>query len=531
MRTPQRRMATVSLLVSVALVAASCGSDDGNDSTSGVTAVADDGADGTTDEDSETAADSGAEGRSVVIAIADEPSTLDPQIAEDGNERAVTDNIYETLLRRDTETNDLIPHLARELPTQIDDTTWEFTLREDVRFTNGEAFNAEAVVYSVERVLDPDFGSAQLSFYGPINGAEAVDEFTVRITTDGFDPAVPARMYRLKMMPPGADGTDFGQEAIGTGPYQLERWDRGRQVLLSSNEDYWGLLPQISEVTFRFIPSSSTRVAGLGTGEINLATAVPPEQVADAPQVLTREGIEFPVYRLKNYEGPLEDPRVRQAMNYAVDKNSIAEDLYGGFATVASCQALTPGHFGYHPSLEPYPYDPDRARELLDEAGYNGEPLDFLGATGRWLKDSEIHEVIIGYLSEVGFNFDVDIRPFSAYLERFVPSEGQIQPDLGFVSSSNELFDASLADSYYLSTGSLSSFRNDDVDDALNAARVEANTDQRESYFHEALQIGCQENPVFLFLVNPQDIYGASADLNWVPRLDSSIYVPEMSLQ
>ncbi|MFP3908018.1 MAG: ABC transporter substrate-binding protein, partial [Acidimicrobiales bacterium] len=342
---------TLAVLIVAAFVAAACGNDDsGND---GGTSGNDDGTSGNDDgtsgnDDGTSGGDDSASGSSIVIAIADEPSTLDPQIAEDGNERAITDNIYETLLWRDTETNELEPFLAAELPTQVDDTTWEFVLREDVTFTNGEPFNAESVAYSVNRLVDPDFGSAQRDFYGPINGAEAVDEFTVHITTDGFDPVVPARMYRMKMLPAGADDTDYGQEAIGTGPYKLVEWERGQEVTLELNEDYWGETPSITDVTFRFIPSSGTRVAGLGTGEIHLSTLLPPEQAADAPQVLSRDGIEFPVYRLMNYDGLIEDPRIRQAMNYAVDKEAIADDLYSGFATVAQCQVLTEGHFGYN---------------------------------------------------------------------------------------------------------------------------------------------------------------------------------------
>ena len=103
----------------------------------------------------------GGAARAWSIAIADEPSTLDPQAAEDGNERAVTDNVYDTLLRRDPETNDLVPHLATALPTQIDDTTWEFKLRDGVTFTNGEPFDADAAAYSINRVIDPSFNSAQ----------------------------------------------------------------------------------------------------------------------------------------------------------------------------------------------------------------------------------------------------------------------------------------------------------------------------------------------------------------------------------
>lgn len=503
-------------LVGLMLIAA-CGSDD--DSTSS----GDDGG----------GSGSNAGATSIVIAIADEPSTLDPQKTEDGNERAVTDNIYETLVRRDTATNEIVPVLAERLPEQIDDTTWEFKLREGITFTNGEPFDAEAAAYSINRVMDPDYNSAQVDFYGGITGAEAVDATTVRVSTAELDPVLPARMVRLKMMPPQAsEDPSITENPIGTGPYKFVRWDRGQQVVLEANEDYWGEKPVIKSATIRFIGQAGTRLAGLQANEIHLATLLPPEQAKDAPKVLTRDGLEFPVYRLKNYDGVLADPRIRQAFNYAIDKEAIADQLFSGYASVAQCQTLTEAHFGFNPDLEAYPYDPDKAKQLLDEAGYDGEPVKLLGATGRWLKDAEMHEVVIGYLTEVGVKVQADIRPFSSYIDEFVKTVGDpAQPDIGFVSASNDLFDASKIESYYHSEGGLSSYVNEDVDAALAAARAATDSEEREAHFHEATRIGCEDDPVFIFTVNLQDIYGAAGDLVWEPRVDGALLISEMSFE
>lgn len=517
----RRRARILASLVAGTLIVAACGSDDSTSSTSGSTAPGDSGTPST---------DGGSGGSSLVIAIADEPSTLDPQATEDGNERAVTDNIYETLVRRNSATNELEPLLATELPTQVDDTTWEFKLRDGVTFSNGDPFNAEAAAFSINRVMDEKYNSAQRDFYGGIVKATAVDDLTVQVTLAEADPVFPARMYRLKMMSPTATGDSIVEKPVGTGPYVMESWDRGQQVVLKANPTYWGEQPSITDVTMKFIPQSSTRVAGLQSGEIQLATLLPPEQAGDAPKVISRNGIEFPVYRLKNYEGVLQDPRIRQAMNYAVDKEALAKDLFSGYASVAQCQPLTDAHFGYNPDLQPYPYDPEKARQLLNEAGYNGESISLLGATGRWLKDAEMTEAVIGYLTEVGFKIDPDIRPFSSYIDEFVKNVGNPQPDIGFVSASNELFDASKIESYYSSTGALSSFVNDDVDAALAAARAEADDSKRAADFADATSIGCTDDPVFIFTVNLQDIYGAAENLVWEPRADGSLYIPEMSL-
>lgn len=137
---------------------------------------------------------------SIVIAIADEPSTLDPQATEDGNERAVTDNIYETLLRRDSVTNELIPWLATEMPTMVSDTKWRFKLREGVTFSNGNPFDAAAAAFSINRVMNKEYNSGQIDFYGGIVDAVAVDALTLEVNLSAADPVFPARMYRLKML-------------------------------------------------------------------------------------------------------------------------------------------------------------------------------------------------------------------------------------------------------------------------------------------------------------------------------------------
>ena len=520
------------VFTALAVVAAACGSDDGGGgaSTGGSTAAEATTAGGTAS--GETTGSAGAAGgEGLVIAIADEPSTLDPQAAEDGNERAVNDNVYETLLRRDSETNELEPLLATDLPTQIDDTTWQFKLREGVTFSNGEPFNAEAAAYSVNRVVDEAFNSAQRDFYEGITGAEAVDATTLNVTTANNDPVFPARMYRLKMVPPEySKDPAFVESPVGTGPYTFVNWDRGSQVVLARNDDYWGEPPAIKDVTLRFISEAGTRVAGLQSGEIQLATLIPPEQAKDAPQAITREGLEFPVFRLKNYEGTLQDAKIRQAMNYAVDKEALANDLYGGFASVAKCQPLSEAHFGYDPDLEPYAYDPDKAKQLLQEAGYNGEELALLAPTGRWLKDAEVTEAVIGYLNEVGINVKADVRPFSSYITEFATGVGTPQPDIGFVAASNELFDASKIETYYHKEGALSSYVDEDVTAALNDARQQTDPTTREADFHTALKAGCETDPVFIFTVNLQDIYGASDNLTWKPRVDGSLYVPEMTI-
>jgi peptide/nickel transport system substrate-binding protein len=179
----------------------------------------------------------------ITIALGSEPTTLDPQLADDGSERAVNDNIYETLTAR-TPKGELVPGLAEAMPVHSAPEAWRFKLRPGIKFTNGEPFNADAVVFSVKRIIDPKFNSKQISYFAAITDARKIDDLTVDVITKGPDPILPARMYWMKMVPPvAAAKPDFIQNPIGTGPYKLVKWTRGTTIQLAKNDSYWGRRP------------------------------------------------------------------------------------------------------------------------------------------------------------------------------------------------------------------------------------------------------------------------------------------------
>lgn len=466
----------------------------------------------------------------ITVVIGEDPSTLDPQARDDGNERVVTDNIYETLLTRDANA-DLVPLLATEY-TQLDDTTWQFKLREGVTFHNGAPFNADAVVFSVKRIISPELNSEQLSNVGTIVDAVKVDDMTVNVITDGPDPTLPARVYWLKIVEPGyvqADPAKFANEPIGTGPYKFVSWNRGVEVVLQANADYWGGAPAIQTVHVRPILEESTRLAALQAGEADLVPNLLPEQIDQAPVAVHTPGLDFPIILLNTRSGPLADVRIRQAINYAVDKELLAEAIYGGFAVVADGQVLTPGHFGYNPDVEAYPYDPDQAKALLAEAGYDGTEIVIESERGRWLKDGELVEAIAGQLTEVGLNVRVNISEFSKYLDILFDQENRAQ--MIFVSHDNPFLDADRTFSNYVACdGRGSSYCNEEVTRLINEGRTEIDQAKREQMYHEVVKT-TRDEAAILFLVNVENIYGLSARLQWTPRLDGRILFATMGLK
>lgn len=469
-----------------------------------------------------------AHAQDIVIAIGSEPTTLDPHAADDGGEKAVNDNVYETLMTRDADGN-LDLGLAADWPMQIDPTTWEFTLRPDIRFHNGEPLNAEAVVFSVERMIDPDLNSEQLSYYSTLAGAEAVDELTVRILTSGPDPILPARMYYFMIAPPGASThEDFAESPVGTGPYRFVSWDRGSEIVLEANPDYWGDAPAIDGVTYRFIEESGTRLSALLAGEVDLITNLLPEFMEQVPQAASQRGLEHPIVILNADDGVTADVRVRQALNYAVDKQAMAAVLFEGAAQVEQGQLLGPTYFGFNPAITAYPYDPELARTLLEDAGALGEEITLVSTAGRWLKDREVTEVVAGFWQAAGMDVDVQIYEFDEYLTRLFDRETRAEAI--FVVSGNELLDADRSFSAYYSMdgfGASNSFT--ELRDWIDQARTETDLPRRQALYHEAVAFA-HEQAIMAWLLNINNIWGMSARLQWQPRVDGKMFVSTMSV-
>ncbi|MDJ0781528.1 MAG: ABC transporter substrate-binding protein [Desulfosarcinaceae bacterium] len=470
-----------------------------------------------------------AAGSSVTIALGSEPTTLDPQLREDGGERAVNDNIYDTVLTRSPK-GDLIPSLAVAMPTLVDATTWEVKLRSGVSFHNGEKMNADAVVHSVQRIIDPEFNSEQISFFSTITGAKKVDDLTVHVTTKGPDPILPSRLYWLKVVPPQhSQDAKFAEMPVGTGPYQMVGWKRGQSIELKRNDTYWGTKPQIEQVSYRFVEEPGTRLAGLMAGEFDLITNLLPEFTQQVPKSIHILGLEHPIIILNADKGVTKDARVRQALNYAVDKEALAKGLFEGFAQVAEGQLLSPSFFGFNPEVKAYPYDVAKAKELLKEAGAEGATVELVGTSGRWLKDRELVEAVAAYWQKAGINAKVRIFEFNEYLNRLF--DRKTRADGIFVVSSNELLDADKSFSAYYQAGGIGSSNSDaNLATLIDAARSETDVQKRASLYHQAVKLA-HDQAYFVWLLNIEDVYGLSERLNWPGRVDARLLVQEMMVK
>jgi peptide/nickel transport system substrate-binding protein len=333
----------------------------------------------------------------------------------------------------------------------------------------------------------------------------------------------------MKMVPPGASAeAGFAETPVGTGPYRFVSWERGSSITLEANPDSGGEAPAIDRVTFRFIEDPSARLSGLLAGEFDVMTNLLPEFVGQVPQAAHVQGQEHPIIILNADSGITADVRVRQALNYAVDKDALAEGLFEGYAQVSQGQLLAPSYFGYNQAVTAYPYDPERAQQLLAEAGAEGGTIELIGTAGRWLKDREVVEAVAAFWQEAGLDVDIQIYEFDEYLNRLFDRE--TRGDAIFVVSSNELQDADRAFSAFYAKGGIGASNSDEeLLRLITEARTETDTAARQGLYEQAVQLA-YDQAYFVWLLNIEDVYGLSERLQWTPRVDAKLLVREMAV-
>jgi peptide/nickel transport system substrate-binding protein len=470
-----------------------------------------------------------AQDQSIVVASYSEANSLDPQATDDDAQYPVLWRVYESLVDFDREGN-VVPLLAAELPKRIDDTTWEVDLLPDVTFSDGQPFTADSAVASIERIIDPDYGS-QLTEIETIKGAEKVDADTIRITTKAADPLLPYRLRSVKMLPENLP--DFNaDQANGTGPYMLASYKAASQAELVSNPEYRGDQPPVTNVTVRFIPDPGTRVQALKAGELDLMLGLLPDQMASAPKVIqTLAGTNTGLVRINAHAGILADARVRQALNYAIDSATLTENLFAGTATPANCQPAPPQAGNTNPALEPYPYDPEKAKQLIEAAGATGKPVDVSWSTGVFTQDRAIGEAVAEYWRDAGLDVNLKIQPYNPWLKDIYTS-GPKAPELTYTETDNSLnnIDRQVF-TFYHTKGAVNTYDDPGLDQEIEQAESTLDDAERQQLYDAILKKTC-DDAALVFLYFRKELLGASADLDYAVRSDvaSKLYYDQMYL-
>lgn len=462
----------------------------------------------------------------LVVGQIAEPQSLDPHTVTAVNDFRILVNIYDGLVRYADGTLNVEPSLAESWSISDDGLEYTFDLREGVEFHDGTPFNAEAVVFNFERMLDEnhpyhDTGPFPLSFnFGQVDTVEAVDDYEVKFTlSEPFAPFLSNLAYPTGLIiSPAAVreyGQDVGRHPSGTGAFKFEEWQANQRVVVSGNADYWDGAPDLEAVVFRPITDANTRVAEMLSGGIDMMVEVPPDNVAtfaedSAFNVYEQAGphLWFLILNLK--EEPFSDKRVRQAVNYAINKQALVDNVLQGTATVAT--GPTPPAFGwaYNEDLEPYPYDPERARELLAEAGAEGAEVTFYvteGGSGM-LDPISMGTAIQADLAAVGLDVNIETYEWNTFLGRVNPGlEGKADmAEMAWMTNDPDTLPfLALRTEAWPENGGFNSgyYSNPEVDELLNQARTATDRDERARLYKEMQEIVYDDAP-WAFIANWQ---------------------------
>jgi peptide/nickel transport system substrate-binding protein len=461
----------------------------------------------------------------VVIDLGSEPATLDPATTYEVDGWSIVHSIYDSLVQYGVDGQ--LEWLLAESWTQVDPTTVEIKLRSGIAFHNGEAFDASSLITTLNHIVDPKTASSIAGNFAPITKVSHVDPLTARLTLSQPAPWLPAQVAAwFAVLPPAyAAANDFTQKPVGTGPYSFVEWVAGDHITLEANPNYALAAvkgqPIARRVTFRFVSEPATRVSDLLAGTAGIVRDVPVDQMQAVEDggakvmVTPISGTAF--IRIPTDVAPYADPRVRKALNLAVDVQSIIDALLAGKAT-RQANFFVPGGLGYDPNLAPYPFDPDQAKSLLADAGYADgfETAIAYAATER----ADVVEAIAAQLSDVGIKTTAQRVEVATFNQQWTD---QSAAPLRYASW-RPMFDPyTLLSLIVADKGYLSRHNNPKAQTLIDAAAIETDPTKRAADYQQLGQVLFDE-PAAIYLWSLTSLYGVGASVPpWTTRADDYI--------
>ncbi|MBB5172298.1 glutathione ABC transporter substrate-binding protein [Texcoconibacillus texcoconensis] len=460
----------------------------------------------------------------LVIGVSSDATSMDPHTSSDVPSGNAQTNIYDTLVKYDTNM-ELEPLLAKEWEP-VEDDVWEFKLREDVYFHDGTEFNAEVVEANIERILSEETASPRAILVEIIEDIEIVDDHTIQfITEDPFAP-LPAHMahYAISIISQdvidednarveegGQPGDYVNENPVGTGFFKFDYWDHGDKVVLKNNEDYWGENAKVDSVTLQVIPEDLTRVGELETGGAHIIDPVDTSDMtrvesADGANVYERNAASITYLGYNMEKEPFDDARVRRAISKTLNKEAMLEGILDGTGATAF-GPVDETNFGYSEDVNQLDRDPEKAKELLAEAGYEDG-----FETTIWTNDTrermDIAELTQAGLAEIGVDAEIEVLEWGAYLDATSAGEH----DMFILGLSLGTGDADypmhmLFHSDSVGEGNRVMMDDPEFDEMLYQARIQQDEDARLALYEDATEYLIEEAPMS-FLYHPSHVMG-----------------------
>ncbi|GAE26742.1 dipeptide-binding ABC transporter [Halalkalibacter wakoensis JCM 9140] len=457
----------------------------------------------------------------VVVGLEAEPTSLDAHQLSDYNSSRAAMELYDQLVEFKDESTDIVPGLAEKWDVSDDGLKYTFYLREDVTFHDGTPFNAEAVKFSIDRQIDSDhpfhdtgqFAYADYTF-GPVESVEVDDEFTVTFTlNEAYAPFLSnMAMHAASIVSPTAveeHGADFTKNPVGTGPFKFVSWNPGVEVVLEANPDHFEGAPNVDQIIFKPITEPQTRLAELEAGNMDLIVNVPPDDLArleadDSLQIIEQAGMHVWWTSFNTQREPFNDVKIRQAINYAINKEAIVDGILQGTGEVAN-SPVPPVVWGHNPNVSNYEYNPEKAIELLEEAGYpDGFELTYwVPESGSGMQQPQAMAAAIqSDLSKVGIDVTIQTLEWGTYLDKvFVPVEENDMDMhqmswIGDNGDPDNFLYALLGGEQWPTAGFNSSYyENAEVDELLKEARITKDKGERTEMYEKAQELIMEDAP------------------------------------
>ena len=472
-----------------------------------------------------------AQDSTIRIVLNEEVDLLEPCMSTRSNIGRVTlQNINETLAFLDLrEGGGLQPKLA-ESWEQLEDGSWRFHLRQGVTFSDGTTFDARDVKHSFDRAMDPSITCEVPRYFGGMTvSAEVVDDHTIDFKADPQQPILPLLLTLISIVPEETP-IEFVREPIGTGPFTLTEWTPGQRIVLSQRDDYWGEQPAVTEATYLFRADPAVRAAMVATGEADISPSIAALDATNPETDFSYLDSETVYGRLDHSVAPFDDLRVRKALNLAIDREAFIGTLVPEGALLATA-VFPPPTLGWNESVEVWPYDPEEAARLLQEAAADGvatdTPITLIGRTANFPNNVEILEAVQQMLQEAGFTVELQFYEVAEFEELYSKPypEGR-GPMIVVAMHDNSRADPSFSMYFkYASDGRQSGIDDPKVDDLINRAQA-ATGEEREALWQELHAYLHDDVVADLLLFHMVGFSRVNERLDWQPTMATNSQLP-----